>query len=226
MSNFAKVIAIDGPSGSGKSTIAKKLANRLDLTYLDTGAMYRAIGYFLDKNNIKDIDIENEVQSIDFQYAPTKDILILLNGEDLTQKIREHHVSTLASKYSQIGAVRNYLVQLQREIAKERPAILEGRDIGTVVFPDAALKIYLTADASERARRRYLQLEEANQLNGLTKAQILKDIESRDKRDAERELAPLKKADDAIEVNTTQLNMNEVEEFINSVFVKVQSRFS
>ena len=226
MSKYAKVVAIDGPSGSGKSTIAKKLSEKLNLTYLDTGAMYRAVGYYLDKNNIDEKDIEESLKSIQFEYAPSKKVLIELNGEDLTTKIREHHVSTLASKFSQIGAVRNYLVHIQREIAKIRPSILEGRDIGTVVFPDAALKIFLTADPKERAHRRFLQLKESGKLHELTEKQILEDIISRDKRDACRELAPLKKALDALEVDTTSMSMEDVEDRIEQEFLLKKARFS
>src|SRR5690606_31358869 len=136
--------AIDGPSGSGKSTIAKVMANRLRLTYLDTGAMFRAIAYSLQNMNVdftKDqlsADEENQIkevlESLIFEYAPSDKVLVAINGEDLTHKIREHHISLLTSNVSKFPVIRNYLKNLQRQIAKARPSILEGRDIGTIIF--------------------------------------------------------------------------------------------
>ncbi|MEX0797880.1 MAG: (d)CMP kinase [Bacteriovoracaceae bacterium] len=226
-----RVIAIDGPSGSGKSTITKLLANELNFTYLDTGAMFRALAYKLDQ---LDIDfsgqaLSNEdlmkardfLESLDFQYAPSKDVLIKINGEDLSQKIREHHVSRLASQISKFPVVREYLAKIQKDAARERPSILEGRDIGTVIFPNAALKFFLTADNDVRARRRLKQLRAKGAGGDLSLEQIKKDIEKRDQEDSRRETAPLKKAEDAIVINTSALT---IEETINQMIQAYKRR--
>ena len=219
MSETSKVIAIDGPSGSGKSTIAKLVAEKLDLIFLDTGAMYRAIGLHLDSQGISHSEedkIKIELEKISFEYAPTSDILIRLNGQNFTQKIREHRVSGLASKYSQVKIVRDYLVNLQRKIAGDRASILEGRDIGTVVFPDAALKFFLTADTKIRAQRRLHQLKEKDPTGIFQLEDIQKDIQIRDEKDSGRDIAPLVKAHDAIEVDTSSLSIAEVVNLICS----------
>ncbi len=209
----AKVIAIDGPSGSGKSTIAKIVAKKLGLTYLDTGAMFRAIGLFLhDKNISKDniSQISKELVELDFKYALSDSNLVQINGENLTDKIREHHVSQIASQYSQLEVVREYLKELQRSIAGARASILEGRDIGTVIFPDAALKFFLTADPLIRAERRLAQIKEKEPDTNLTAELIHADIVNRDKTDQNRAIAPLVKAEDAIEVDTTSMSIDDV----------------
>lgn len=223
-----RVIAIDGPSGSGKSTITKILAKELGFLYLDTGAMFRALAYKLDSLDVdfsKDelsSDEESLVHSylskLDFQYAPRKGVLIEINGEDLSSKIREHHVSKMASKTSKFPVVRKYLKDKQREAAKKEPSILEGRDIGTVIFPDAALKFFLTASSEVRARRRLAQLDDQGKRDGLTFEQIKKDIEKRDEEDSKRALAPLKKASDAIEVDTSTMTIEEVVDFMISKY--------
>jgi cytidylate kinase len=226
MMDKEKVIAIDGPSGSGKSTIAKIVSNKLSLTYLDTGAMFRAIGYFVSK---LDIDfskmeltnseiklVEELLESLDFEYGVNENILIRVNGEDLTEKIREHEVSKLASLTSKFPQVRNYLKTKQRDIATKKPSVLEGRDIGTVIFPNAAIKIFLTADPVVRAERRYSQLVQKNSLNKdkYSVEKIKEDIEDRDAQDANRTIAPLVKASDAIEIDTSNLSIEEVAEII------------
>ena len=224
MSETSKVIAIDGPSGSGKSTIAKLVADKLNLIFLDTGAMYRAIGLHLDSQGIPHTEenkIKMELEKISFEYAPTKDILIRLNGQNFTQKIREHRVSELASKYSQVGSVRDYLVKLQRKIAGDRASILEGRDIGTVVFPDAALKFFLTADTKIRAQRRLHQLQEKDPSGVFQLEDIQKDIQIRDEKDSGRDIAPLVKAKDAIEVDTSSLSISDV---VNLICKKHQEK--
>ena len=229
MNKASKVIAIDGPSGSGKSTVAKLVADKLGLIYLDTGAMYRGIGYVLDQNGISTDDtglISKALEAMTFSYAPDDNTLIDVDGTDLTLKIREHHVSKLASKYSQIQAVREYLVNKQREIAGKRASILEGRDIGTVVFPNAALKFFLTADPKVRAKRRFDQLQEAGEIGSLTLEQIEEDIISRDKRDQNRKIAPLKKAEDAIEIETSHFTVDEVVEQIAATYEKNKQYFS
>lgn len=225
MNKLSKVIAIDGPSGSGKSTIAKIIAEKLELTYLDTGAMFRAIAWQMDNKKIAFNDeknVEIELSKMNFEYSKTKDILVSIDDVDLTQKIREHHVSKWASEISQSSAVRAYLKMSQRDIASKRPSILEGRDIGTVIFPDAALKYFLTADPKIRAERRFSQLKEKGIDDGLSINSILEDIIRRDETDRNREIAPLVKAGDAKEVDTTSLSVEEVvkvisEDFSNSI---------
>ncbi|MCT4640778.1 MAG: (d)CMP kinase [Bacteriovoracaceae bacterium] len=215
--NLDRVIAIDGPSGSGKSTIAKKISTILNLTYLDTGAMFRGLSVVLGQKDIKEASkIKNFLENINFEYAPTQDVLIRIDGVDLTTKIREHEVSALASFYSSFDEVRSYLKKIQRKIAKEKPSILEGRDIGTVIFPKAALKIFLTADDRVRAKRRLDQLIEKDPANDskYTIESILQDIKDRDQKDSTRSNAPLVKASDAIEVDTTKMNIDQVIETI------------
>ena len=223
-----KVIAIDGPSGSGKSTITKLLAKELNFTYLDTGAMFRALAHKLAELDIdftkkalssEEVErVEKYLNSLDFKYAPTESILISVDGEDLTLKIREHHVSKLASQISKFPVIREFLAQLQREIAQVEPSILEGRDIGTVIFPDAALKFFLTANSTVRAQRRLEQLQEKGDAQGLSFESIKADIEKRDQQDTQREAAPLRKADDAIEIDTSNLSIDKVVGQMQQVF--------
>lgn len=218
----AKVVAIDGPSGSGKSTIAKALAQELSLTYLDTGALYRSIAFTLDNKNIDEDDlaaIEAELAKLKLEYNPEDGVLIRVNGQDLTQKIREHFVSELASKYSKLPLVRNFLTTFQREFSLTRASVLEGRDIGTVIFPDAALKIFLTADPVVRAKRRFEQLKELGRdISGISPETIQADIESRDLADKSRSVAPLVKAQDAVEINTGNLHVDEILLQISNLF--------
>lgn len=233
----AKVIAIDGPSGSGKSTIAKIIAQKLNLTYLDTGAMFRSLAYILDQLPI-DFNqqhlsqselqqVQSCLQQMNFEYGVSSDILIRINGENLTEKIREHQVSAMASKISKFSVVRDYLAQKQRLIAKERPSILEGRDIGTVIFPNAAVKVFLTASATLRAKRRYEQLieKDANNKNTYDQKKIEQDIIERDRQDQERTIAPLKKASDAIEIDTSSLSIDQVCDQIIAEYHKQQHLF-
>ena len=224
-----KVIAIDGPSGSGKSTIAKSVSTKLSLTYLDTGAMFRAIAYSLDSAGIKveETDrISDFLSSLNFEYAPSEAVLIRLNSEDLSSKIREHHVSRLASHYSVIPEIRNYLKEAQRKIASNRPSILEGRDIGTVIFPDAVIKVFLTADPKVRGQRRYDQLKDLGKdMSGVSVDSLISDIEARDAADSSRDVAPLVKADDAIEIDTTALAIEEVIEKIADLYHQNKEAF-
>lgn len=237
MSDKSKVIAIDGPSGSGKSTIAKLVAEQLGLTYLDTGAMFRALGYVLSKS---DIDYSQEgidsteiyetqkiLSELNFEYGVDDKILIRIDGEDLTEKIREHQVSALASQVSKFAVIRQYLKEKQREIAKLKPSVLEGRDIGTVIFSNAALKIFLTADPKVRAQRRYEQLIEKDPVNKdkFSLEQILADIEARDEQDKQREIAPLVKADDAVAIDTSALDIDSVKNKIIELYNERQEHF-
>jgi cytidylate kinase len=211
MNSLSKVVAIDGPSGSGKSTIAKQLAQMLGYLYIDTGAMYRALGFAAEQAGIP---FENSDQmrdfllSIDFKYGVNEQTLVEINGENLTQKIREHHVSQLASDISKLPCVRTHLLELQRELGRESFSVMEGRDIGTVVFPDAFIKIFLTASLEERAMRRLKQLEYKGEKHTLE--EILEDVKRRDHNDMNRDVAPLKQAHDATYFDTTESGKQEV----------------
>jgi cytidylate kinase len=227
---MSKVIAIDGPSGSGKSTIAKLVSENLNLVYLDTGAMFRGLGYAIKKSNISFDDhteIEKFLETVKFEYGVDENTLIRINDEDLTTIIREHEVSSLASEVSQVPAIRNFLKEAQRNIASSRPSILEGRDIGTVIFPNALLKFFLTADPKVRAQRRFDQLVEKDHSNKekFSVESILKDIAARDEKDQAREVAPLLKADDAIEIDTSNQTIEEIINFITSKFIEKENLF-
>ena len=205
-------IAIDGPAGAGKSTIAKMAAKKLDFIYVDTGAMYRAMAlYFLrreiDAKDEKKIAEACEHINVTIAYQEGEQ-QVLLNGENVNAFIRTEEVSMMTSNTSKYPAVREKLLYLQRELAAANNVIMDGRDIGTCVLPDAELKIYLTASASERAKRRYLEQKERGVESDL--AQIERDIIARDEQDMNREIAPLKQAEDAIMVDTSDMNIEKV----------------
>ena len=215
-------IAIDGPAGAGKSTIAKKVAKELSFIYVDTGAMYRAMGlYFLRKG----IEPENaaaieeacdEIQvSIRYENGEQQ---VLLNGENVSAEIRKEEVGNMASKTSVNGKVREKLVALQRELAKKENVVMDGRDIGTQVLPDATAKIYLTASSAERARRRYLELQQKGTPGILE--EIEADIIERDHRDMTREISPLRQAEDAVLVDASHMTIDEVAAAVISEFEK------
>lgn len=210
MSNF--IIALDGPSGSGKSTIANILAKKLKISYLNTGSMYRAVTLFFLENNIKksdkiDIDLLRKI-NIDI-----KEDRVFLNEKDVSEKIRNKEVTENVSWVSSISLVRKYLVDMQRKISQNKSIILDGRDIGTVVFPNAKYKFFLVASSEIRAKRRYEQNEIDKSLE-----EIQKDIEKRDYLDSHREISPLKKAEDAIEIDSSNLTIDEtIEEIINKM---------
>lgn len=209
--NMSFNIAIDGPSGAGKSTISKEVARQLGIVYVDTGALYRSIGLYFYKNNIS-LDNENkivsELDNISVKLAfDGGEQQVLLNGENVSADIRLHIISEYASKVSAIPEVRKFLLQMQRNIASSNNIVMDGRDIGTVVLPKAELKIFLTASAEVRAKRRYQELLKKNQV--VDYDTILKDIIDRDNRDMTREIAPLKVADDAIVVDTSDLNFEQ-----------------
>jgi cytidylate kinase len=222
-----QVIALDGPSGSGKSTVAKLVATRLQLIYIDTGAMFRAVAYALQHIGIDftqtRLTVEEETKISQFfhdhrfQFAPSKGVVVMLDNLNLTDAIREHHVSKLASQVSKHRVVRDFLAQWQRDIVKDRPAILDGRDIGTVIFPNAVLKLFLTASPEERAQRRYSELKDRGQ-SDLDYQTILRDIRERDFEDMNREIAPLKKAPDALELDSTGKTIEDMVDFIISVW--------
>ncbi len=201
-------IAIDGPSGAGKSTIAKAVAKALNIDYIDTGAMYRAVGYKMDKKGIpfeecEALDAMLESTDIDFVGGD-----VILDGEVVNALIRTPEVSMLASQCSQLAPVRTKLVEIQRGMGQRKSVIMDGRDIGTNVLKDAEYKIFLTASAEERANRRFKELQEKGESQ--TYEEVLEDIKQRDHNDMTRELNPLRKADDAIEVDTTGMGIDEV----------------
>lgn len=208
------VIAVDGPAGAGKSTIAKIIAKNLNINYIDTGAMYRAITYKCLKNNI-DINKEEEVSKlaknteIDF-----KDNNIYLDGKILTDEIRTMQVSNNVSNVAKIKDVRYLMVDVQRKIGKRSSVILDGRDIGSYVFPDADYKFFLIATPEERGQRRFIELSKKGYETTLE--EIIQDIIKRDKIDSNREFAPLVKAEDAIEIDTTGKTIDEVVETVIS----------
>jgi cytidylate kinase len=212
-------IAIDGPSGAGKSTLARMTASRLGLIYVDTGAMYRCIGLYAVNNGIDSKDKEKVTASleninIDMKYVDSLQRMYL-NGEDVTDQIRTPAVTAAASAVSAIPAVRSFLLDTQRELASTNSVIMDGRDIGTVVLPSAELKIFLTASAEDRAKRRYAEFMEKN--IDISFEQVLSDIIARDKQDSERDVAPLRPADDAILVDTTGNTLEESFELIRGL---------
>ena len=214
-------IAIDGPAGAGKSTIAKMAAKKLDFIYVDTGAMYRAMAlYFLrreiDAKDEKKIAEACEHINVTIAYQEGEQ-QVLLNGENVNAFIRTEEVSMMTSNTSKYPAVREKLLYLQRELAAANNVIMDGRDIGTCVLPDAELKIYLTASASERAKRRYLEQKERGVESDL--AQIERDIIARDEQDMNREIAPLKQAEDAVYLDSSDLTIDEV---VNKIVSLVQ----
>jgi len=207
-----KVIAIDGPSGSGKSTMAKSLASKLKLLYIDTGAMFRALGYYADQKKVSlnnSEDLESFLSTLSIKYGGGPKELIVIDGVNLTNKIREHHVSALASKISQIPVVREFLLRFQRSLVNDHICVMEGRDIGTVVFPQAFCKIFITATPEVRAKRRHTELQESGEDN-VTYQKVLEDVIERDRLDTNREIAPLKVAEGAVVVDTSLLSPSDV----------------
>lgn len=199
-------VAIDGPSGAGKSTLAKRVAAEIGYIYVDTGAIYRTLGVFAHKMGVSPEDEAGVTAllrqaEIGLAYAPDGLQHMFLNGEDVTDEIRKPEISQLASAVSAIAAVRDFLLHMQRELAETHNVIMDGRDIGSVVLPQADLKIYLTADAEDRARRRQIDLAQRGHNEEFGK--VLSDILSRDVRDSSRATAPLCQAQDAVLVDTT-----------------------
>lgn len=210
--NFS--VAIDGPAGAGKSTIAKLVSKEFNLMYINTGAMYRAVALKAKENNLAPSDIEKICDLIETMKMEFKEDDLILNGENVQDKITVPEISSIVSEYAKIKEVREKLVKLQREMSKKFNVIMDGRDIGTVVLKDAPFKFFLTATAEERAHRRFLELKGRDIPCDYDK--ILSDIIERDYKDSNRETDPLRKADDAIEIDTTGLNIKEVTEKINS----------
>lgn len=205
-------IAIDGPAGAGKSTIAKNVAKKLGLVYIDTGAMYRAIGLFMNENKVDFEDLSAvkaalPLIDIDIEYLDGEQQLIL-NGKNVNNKIRTAEAGLVASKFAALSEVRTKLVDLQRGLAERTAVVMDGRDIGTEVLPDAQVKIFLTAAVSVRAKRRHDELLKKGEKVGLK--EIEDDIEKRDYEDSHRKISPLKQAEDAILVDTSMMGIDEV----------------
>jgi cytidylate kinase len=209
---MSKQIAIDGPAGAGKSTIAKRVAKDLSFVYVDTGAMYRSIGLYMLKNGIDIHDkdaVEKASQDADVRLSYIDGTQhVLLNGEDVSTQIREEEVGKAASVVSAYPQVRKNLTALQKRLAETENVVMDGRDIGTCVLPDAFLKIYLTASPEVRGRRRFLELVEKGENPDLN--EIIEDIRKRDQADMTREISPLKKADDAVEIDSSEMTIDEV----------------
>ncbi len=214
------IVAIDGPAGSGKSTIAKLLAKKYDLTYIDTGAMYRMITLYLLENNIDFDDlkeIEKVLNTVNLDMQGDK---FYLNNVDVTTKIREKRINENVSKVASIKIVRSNLVDLQRKVSNDKNVILDGRDVGTVIFPNAQVKIFLIASPEERARRRYNEFLEKK--TEITYDEVLKSIKERDHIDSTRDESPFVKADDAIELDSTNLTIEDVINFISKEIEKAK----
>lgn len=209
-------IAIDGPAGAGKSTVAKRVAQTLDFLYIDTGAMFRSLTYEAIRRKIdlsNGAELRRLLESLEIELKQHKNgQRVYINGEDVTAQIRSQEVSNRVSIVAAHKEVREEMLIRQQRMAQQGHVVMDGRDIGTCVLKDAELKIFLTASVKERARRRYAELIE----NGIETSleQLKKEIEERDKRDSERAVAPLKKADDAIEIDTTHLSIDDVVENI------------
>lgn len=207
------IVAVDGPAGSGKGTITKIVADRMKLVSIDTGAMYRCVALeMINKNiEIEELDkIKEILNEIKIELKRENDIpKVYLNGDDVSRDIRTEGVTKLVSPVSKIKEVRDKLTQWQRKMGQSQDIIMEGRDIGTNVFPNANVKIYLDAKPEERARRRFKQNQEEG-ITGMTYEEILENVKQRDFNDSHREIAPLKKADDAILVDSTELTIEQV----------------
>lgn len=202
-------IAIDGPAGAGKSTLARRLAKHMNYIYVDTGALYRAVGLKLIRNNISCDDIlsvEEMLKSteVDIRFENGEQVVVL-DGENVNDFIRTPEVSMMASSCSALGVVRAFLLEMQRGLAKRNSVVMDGRDIGTVVLPSAEVKIFLTASAEARAKRRHIELIEKGQQVDFDN--VLKDIIQRDYQDMNRDIAPLKQAEDAVLVDTTEVDL-------------------
>ena len=209
-------IAIDGPAGAGKSTIAKRVAKELGYIYVDTGAMYRAMAVFFLKNKIAPENTEKMQEickdaNVTIAYEDGVQ-QVYLNGENITSELRKEEVGKMASKSSALKEVRAQLLELQRDLAKKENVVMDGRDIGTNILPNADTKIYLTASVETRAKRRFLELQEKGESCVLE--EIARDIEERDHRDMTREIAPLKQAEDAVYIDSSDMTIDEVVEAI------------
>ncbi len=219
-------VAIDGPSGAGKSTLAKRAARHFGFIYVDTGAIYRTVGYAaqcagLDSKDAEGIAALLPGLDIRFEYDGSGTQRMLLNGRDVSEEIRTPKSSIYASDAAAMPAVRAYLLEMQRDMAKKYDVLMDGRDIGTVVLPDAGLKVFLTASAKARAERRCKELREKGMDTPFD--EVLRDIEYRDRQDSARSAAPLRAADDAVTLDTTEMDFEESFEALKNL---IQERFS
>ena len=209
---MAYSVAIDGPAGAGKSTIAKLISREMGYIYVDTGAMYRAMAVYFSKNKVNPEDesaINEAVKNVDIKIEyQNGEQQVILNGENVTGLLRTEETGNMASKTSKYKEVRSKLVELQRELAKTTDVVMDGRDIGTTVLPDAFVKIYLTASSDARAKRRYDELMAKGEQCDLSA--IKEDIEKRDYQDMHREISPLKQAEDAVLLDTSDMNIEQV----------------
>ena len=213
-------IAIDGPAGAGKSTIARRVAKELSFIYVDTGAMYRAMALYLLRREVNKDDTEQignicQDAEISIEYQNGEQI-VLLNDENVNSYLRTEEVGNMASVSSAVPRVREKLLSLQRKLARDMSVVMDGRDIGTTILPDADVKIYLTASSLTRAKRRYLELQEKGTVCNLD--EIQKDIEERDQRDMNREISPLRQAKDAVLVDSSDLTIQQVVDRILQIF--------
>jgi cytidylate kinase len=206
--NYTIKIAIDGPAGSGKSTVAQKIAHILGIFYLNSGALYRIIGYYLDSKQIDPEDSQSIIDEIENIKIMIKNDKYYLNGEDISEKIKNAKSGMLASIYSKNPAVRKKVNHLIKEISEQNSIVVDGRDIGTEVLPNSDIKIFLTASLEERARRRWKELKERGE--NVSFQDVLKEIEERDKADSTRSISPLRPAKDAIVIDTTDKTIEEV----------------
>ncbi len=212
-------MTIDGPGGAGKSTVARRLADSLDYRYLDTGAMYRGIAYAYETEEAR--DLAQFLSGLHLSFVFDKVTRVFLDGEDISDRIRTPEISLLASALSQDGLVRNYLTEKQREIGRIGDIVVEGRDTGSVVFPEAEVKFYLDADITERARRRFLEMTERGSDPDLER--VREEIEKRDRDDSLRSLAPLTKPGGAIVIDTTGKTIDEVVSIMEQHVRRVQA---
>lgn len=213
-------IAIDGPAGAGKSTIARRVAKELSFIYVDTGAMYRAMALYLLRKEVNKDDTEQignicQDAEISIEYQNGEQI-VLLNDENVNSYLRTEEVGNMASVSSAVPRVREKLLSLQRKLARDMSVVMDGRDIGTTILPDADVKIYLTASSLTRAKRRYLEFQEKGTVCNLD--EIQKDIEERDQRDMNREISPLRQAEDAVLVDSSDLTIQQVVDRILQIF--------
>jgi cytidylate kinase len=213
-------IAIDGPAGAGKSTAAKALAKELGYIYVDTGAIYRTVGLFARRQGVERSDAQGVAEllpqvNIELCYGEDGTQRMILCGEDVSGLIRTPEVAADASKVAAIPAVRTFLLEMQRELARTHDVVMDGRDIGTVVLPDAAVKIFLTASPETRAQRRYLELKEKGSTESFE--QVLREVIARDEQDMNRAVAPLKQAEDAVLADTSTLNLEESVALLRSI---------
>lgn len=209
-------IAIDGPAGAGKSSVSMLVAEKLGYSYIDTGAIYRSVAYAMGEKNVK-IEEDDKIRAILENFDVSFKMIdglnhVYLNGEDITSFIRTEKVSMLASTSSALPFVRSALFDLQKQFGRQGGVVMEGRDIGTVIMPDAELKIFLTASPKNRAQRRLGDLEKKGVEISLE--ELIEEIKKRDKQDSQRKIAPLKQADDAVLLDNTEMNLDQTAEFI------------